>query len=243
MDFLRKTSSSQLRQLQMDNFMEPYSYEREIVKDIKDRYSSSWKTVFSMFTQTYPKRIFYNQPYEYYSSKNNDTVDLNWKEVTLNFDKWHNEFNRLVEDLMLKGIIHPRWNNEFLLYAIVNAFFPHAIYQFHDEWLGRQSLDIYIPSLRIGIEYQGQQHYEAVEIFSGEEGFEQRKLLDARKKHLCEKNNIKLIEWPFTMKVTIENFIKLFDKHSVRLALSNNDKLISYVESIEKSRNKMPSDC
>lgn len=243
MDFLRKTSSSQLRQLQMDNFMEPYSYEREIVKDIKDRYSSSWKTVFSMFTKTYPKRIFYNQPYEYYSSKNNDTVDLNWKEVTLNFDKWHDEFNRLVEDLMLKGIIHPRWINEFLLYAIVNAFFPHAIYQFHDEWLGRQSLDIYIPSLRIGIEYQGQQHYEAVEIFSGEEGFEQRKILDARKKHLCEKNNIKLIEWPFTMKVTIENFIKLFDKHSVRLALSNNDKLISYVESIEKSRNKMPSDC
>ena len=51
------------------------------------------------------------------------------------------------------------------LFKVVKKEYPDALYQYHSEWLGRQSLDIYIPSLRIGIEYQGIQHYEAVDYF------------------------------------------------------------------------------
>ena len=40
--------------------------------------------------------------------------------------------------------------------------------------------------MNIGIEYQGIQHYECIDIFGGAEAFEHRKELDARKEKLCE---------------------------------------------------------
>lgn len=49
------------------------------------------------------------------------------------------------------------------------------------------------------IEYQGQQHYEPVEHFGGEEIFEVRKKNDNIKKEYCENNNITLICLPYTL--------------------------------------------
>lgn len=72
--------------------------------------------------------------------------------------------------------------------------YPDAVYQYRAPWLGAQSLDIYIPSIATGIEYQGQQHYQAVEIFGGQKGLQHRIELDAKKKELCRQNEIKLIE-------------------------------------------------
>lgn len=63
------------------------------------------------------------------------------------------------------------------------------------NWLGQQSLDFYLPDYGIGIECQGIQHFEPTD-FSGkgnkEENFKYVKLLDEKKKILCEKNNVKL---------------------------------------------------
>lgn len=44
------------------------------------------------------------------------------------------------------------------------------------------------------IEYQGKQHYEAIEHFGGEERFQKQKIYDGLKREYCQKNNIKLIE-------------------------------------------------
>lgn len=60
-----------------------------------------------------------------------------------------------------------------------------------------QSLDIFIPSLSIGIEYQGIQHYEPVEIFGGEEGFKGVVERDSRKRQLCADNGVELIYWRY----------------------------------------------
>ena len=72
--------------------------------------------------------------------------------------------------------------------------YKDAIYQYHAEWLGRQSLDVYIPSLKVAIEYQGRQHYEPIDIFGGNDALKIRKIRDRKKKLLCVEKNIKLIE-------------------------------------------------
>ena len=54
-------------------------------------------------------------------------------------------------------------------------------------------LDIYFPDFNIGIEYQGAQHFQPVEIFGGEEGFKKNQERDKRKKKLCKQNNCILI--------------------------------------------------
>ena len=81
-------------------------------------------------------------------------------------------------------------------------------YQYRPEWLGRQSLDIYIPSIRTAVEYQGIQHYSPVDFFGGEDALLQRKELDEQKRTLCEENGVRLIEWPYDVQPTDSNVKK-----------------------------------
>lgn len=58
--------------------------------------------------------------------------------------------------------------------------------------------DFYLPEHNICIEYQGKQHYEAVDLFGGDEGFEYRRKNDEIKRKYCKENEINLIEIPYT---------------------------------------------
>lgn len=69
-------------------------------------------------------------------------------------------------------------------------------------------MDIYIDNERIGIEYQGEQHYKAVDIFGGDAGLEANQERDARKKELCKRNDIRLLEWSYQIPVNDENVKK-----------------------------------
>ena len=59
-------------------------------------------------------------------------------------------------------------------------------------WLGRQTLDFYLPQYNIGIECQGGQHFQAVEHFGGEKEFQKLLRRDKIKKQKCDTNNLKL---------------------------------------------------
>ena len=71
-----------------------------------------------------------------------------------------------------------------------------------------QSLDIFIPSISVGIEYQGRQHYEPIGYFGGESHFEHQQENDRKKRKLCKDKGITLIEWPYKEKITKENLDK-----------------------------------
>lgn len=57
------------------------------------------------------------------------------------------------------------------------------------------------------IEYQGRQHYEYIDFFGKNGGFEKQQKRDAIKKKYCVKNHIPLIEIPYTIK-DIEKFLE-----------------------------------
>ena len=61
------------------------------------------------------------------------------------------------------------------------------------EWLGRQSLDFYIPYGKIAIECQGIQHFKENEHFGGQYGFKEIIYRDELKRLLCFKNDIRLL--------------------------------------------------
>ena len=72
------------------------------------------------------------------------------------------------------------------------------IYQKHFDWLGRQSLDFYLPDYNVGIECQGGQHFFPVD-FAGKgvewacKEFNKLVSRDKKKKTLCEKHGVKLL--------------------------------------------------
>lgn len=58
------------------------------------------------------------------------------------------------------------------------------------DWLGRQSLDFYLPDFNIAIECQGEQHFKPIKHFGGEERFKKVIERDNKKLKLCNENNI-----------------------------------------------------
>ncbi len=118
---------------------------------------------------------------------------------------WRLERTRIRTELTAEGIIRPKWKHELTLFRTVRKRYPDTLYQYRPEWLGRQSLDLYIPSLQTAIEYQGIQHYRPVGFFGGEEALSQRRELDRQKRELCEENGVRLIEWPYSLDPTDKN--------------------------------------
>ena len=65
--------------------------------------------------------------------------------------------------------------------------------QKHFKWLGKQSLDFYLPEYNTAIECQGEQHFKPVKHFGGMKRHNYTVKCDKKKKALCEKNNIMLL--------------------------------------------------
>lgn len=104
--------------------------------------------------------------------------------------------------LILQGQTSPKWKSEAQLFALVSSIYPDAIYQYRSDWLESQSLDVFIPSISVGIEYQGVQHYKPIEYFGGEEHFKHQQENDKKKRMLCKRNGIILMEWPYNEKIS-----------------------------------------
>ena len=80
-----------------------------------------------------------------------------------------------------------------------------------DEGYGQNNLEIdcYNDSLKLGVEYNGVQHYKYVPYFHrNKEAFRNQKYRDYMKHEICKKNGVTLIDVPYTVKISnIENYL------------------------------------
>lgn len=88
------------------------------------------------------------------------------------------------------------WVSETDLYYRVCKLLEgvEVVHHGRPPWLGRQHLDIWIPSRMLAIEYQGVQHFEPSRRFGGREGLAKYRQLDARKREVCLQHGVRLIE-------------------------------------------------
>jgi len=96
------------------------------------------------------------------------------------------------------------WVSEMLIFELIKSRFPDAVHHASPKWIRPQHLDVFVPSCRVAFEYQGLQHFEAVEFFGGLESYEYGRERDVRKRKLCQKNGIKLVEWHYDEPITVE---------------------------------------
>ena len=171
------------------------------------------------FLRKYHNIVMLDKLYMLASPGRNLTALIKNPTMSKAYDIIHNKYvelkkrrSEIYQELIVQRKTTSKWKSEQQLYCMVREFYADAIFQYQTEWLGRQSLDIYIPSLKVGIEYQGQQHYQPVSLFGKEENLGVQQARDLRKKKLCAENGIKLFEWKYDIIINQDNFKKFLEK-------------------------------
>lgn len=94
-----------------------------------------------------------------------------------------------------------RYKGEGMLYELIKKDYRDSVYQYRSKWLGLQSYDIYIPSKKIGIEYQGEQHFSSIKYFGGKEKYKEQRKLDKEKIRKSKENGVTLLYFTFNKKM------------------------------------------
>lgn len=106
------------------------------------------------------------------------------------------------QELIIKNEMPSKWKSEQDMFRVIKIQFPDAIIHYTDDWLLPQHLDVYVPSIKCGFEYQGVQHFKSIEYFGGEKSYQRRKHLDNIKRQKCIDNDVKLIAWHYSEPIT-----------------------------------------
>ena len=130
------------------------------------------------------------------------------KNELLRFDKkeyveYLNKIKNIRNEFYVKNNIYiVKYVSEWDLYKLVKENYKSAIFQYSPPFLNRQRYDIYIPQLKLAIEYQGQQHYEQTDFFGPLEEIQER---DKKKKKLSDENGVNIIYWKYDEKINKKN--------------------------------------
>lgn len=128
--------------------------------------------------------------------------------------------DELYTEMAKESRITTRWGNEYKLFMLISKIVEDAKYQYRTDWLGQQSFDIFIPTQNVAIEYQGQQHYEAVNLFGGKDALFNNQRRDARKKELSSAHGVRVLDWKYTIPVNMKNVLSFLSEHGVEYSLS-----------------------
>ena len=148
-----------------------------------------------MFVFGFPE---FGYPESAYFSKQSRYIPTFGDDIRDKVDEWRiNAENRVrrAHGLPLRGSLI----SETLLYEVVKQVLSGMeVVRQHEAWkylpwLSPQHVDIFVPQLNLGIEYQGEQHFRPVEFFGGEEGFQATVARDTKKRELFDKHGVSLI--------------------------------------------------
>lgn len=87
------------------------------------------------------------------------------------------------------------WENEKKMFKLIQQVFPDKNLEHHNRTaLDGLEIDCYVPELKLGFEYNGQQHYEHIEVFhKTKEDFENQIKRDQEKLRRAQEKGIKII--------------------------------------------------
>lgn len=110
-------------------------------------------------------------------------------------DAFREAENRLRQHLGEKNV-GEQWSDETELFYAIKKAFPQfqVIHHGRPDWLGQMHFDVWMPELKIAIEYHGLQHFEAMEHYGGAEALEATKKRDALKRAACERMGVHMFE-------------------------------------------------
>ena len=134
--------------------------------------------------------------------------------IAINNDMDRKDAENIIRDRLGVPRIGEGWVSQTHLFHTIRAIYSDYIVEREasPEWLDRQRFDIYLPELKIAVEYQGKQHFEGVEYFGGQEALQATQERDKLKKEKAKKNGAILIEFKYDEVLTEDIIVRRIDK-------------------------------
>ena len=110
-----------------------------------------------------------------------------------------------IDEFIYGNVKHPMLsisNGELMVKSILSKYNVRFVQQHaFADCIDQRVLpfDFYLPHYNVCIEYQGKQHYEAVDFFGGEDSLKYVQRHDKIKHDYCIKNHINIIHLPYTL--------------------------------------------
>lgn len=143
----------------------------------------------SLSNKEFLERAFHDQ-YEYLTRYKNAKTKIHIRCKKCGHKFWQEAFSHLsgcgcpiCNESKLEKEVASILDGQIILYERQKKF----------KWLGRQSLDFYLPEFKIAIECQGIQHFEPKDFFGGDKGLSKIVERDNRKLKKCLSNNLEMI--------------------------------------------------
>jgi len=124
-------------------------------------------------------------------------------ELQRRLQKQEYRINRAIENEVRIKFGHKKvgeaWTSETILYYLVKSLLPgvQVHRHFRPDFMEGLELDIFIPSMKLAIEYQGIQHFEPVKHWGGQEALKRIQERDRKKREICNELGIQLIYYDY----------------------------------------------
>lgn len=195
----------------------PPEYQEEIkkLKKVNDEYQQEYNRLMELVQGPKRSDIAPNEITHWSNVKMNEAQEM----IRLRREAAQTEraFTKKIENIVRQEFgfkkVGEGWVSETILYQIVQKIFPgcEILKHYKPDWLEGLELDIYIPSLKIAFEYQGQQHFHPVQIWGGQKGLQDLMYRDKKKAKLCINVGIELIIIDYTEPLTEEYIFKILE--------------------------------
>jgi len=169
-----------------------------LVEDVDEADRVGRLLVWSGMSPKRPYSVYVGSAAGYHASKGLDLTHYEFAKAA-HFVNYCRSLARKAENMVREDAGLPRvgegWLSETRLFYELRDAFPEQTVEQHasPEWLGRQHLDVYLPEIAVGVEFQGAQHDGPVDFFGGPEAYEAVQKRDARKLRLCKRHGVELV--------------------------------------------------
>lgn len=169
-----------------------------LVTDVDEDDRKERLLVWSRMSPKRPYQVYSGSAAGYHASKGLGLTHYEFSKAA-HFVNYCRTLARKAENMVREDAGLPRvgegWLSETRLFYELRDAFPEQTVEQHasPEWLGRQHLDVYLPEIAVGVEFQGAQHDGPVDFFGGPEAYEALQKRDARKLRLCKQRGVELV--------------------------------------------------